>query len=610
MPPLVAPQIFHRLTIVAIALGLWAGLGGTSGLLHADLLEAETADEDLLGGASPPHPNNLDPEPADGQYKRIHQHALKRIVRGEVGGAIEYLRGIMKELPDDAESYFMLAVASAQTGETDQAEEFMNRAIELGTPPGRFIAGPRELLRPLHETQSHQQLLAEHLHLPVHGPMVGAVTDRSARIWVRTAVPTDVTVEFSETEDFQRPRTAGPERTTEDRDFTVVVHLEDLKPDTVYHYRVVIGEGQAGESRLLQTFVSPETSTKLRLAFGGGAGWVPPNERMWTTIRSFEPQALLLLGDNVYIDDPETPMIQRYCYYRRHSRPEWRSLVADTPVFAIWDDHDFGTDDSWGGPLVDVPDWKRHVWNVFKQNWVNPVYGDGKQNPGCWFDFTIGDIHFVMLDGRYYRTDAGRFGGDGVPQPSMLGPVQKQWLKDRLQSSEATFKVLVSPVPWDFRAKTGQPGLDTWLGYAEEREEIFSFIEDHQIEGVVLMSADRHRSDAWQIERPNGYDFFEFNSSRLTNQHQHETMDSAIFSYNAKQSFGLVTFDTTLDDPTVTYDVVTIDGEKVHSLHVQRSQLTFGAKGRQGRHAEEQQLRYVAPEARGNASGGDRQSDD
>ena len=54
----------------------------------------------------------------------------------------------------------------------------------------------------------------------------------------------------------------------------------------------------------------------------------------------------------------------------------------------------------------------------------------------------------------------------------------------------------------------------------------------------------------------------------------HGTMKNALFSYNAKQSFGRVTFDTTAADPQVTYDVRTIDGEDVHSLTVKRSQLS------------------------------------
>lgn len=61
------------------------------------------------------------------------------------------------------------------------------------------------------------------------------------------------------------------------------------------------------------------------------------------------------------------------------------------------------------------------------------------------------------------------------------------------------------------------------------------------------------------------------------NQHVHPRMDQkgAIFSYNQPQSFGLVTFDTTRDDPQVTYAVINIDGEKPHEITVKRSQLGY-----------------------------------
>ena len=87
------------------------------------------------------------------------------------------------------------------------------------------------------------------------------------------------------------------------------------------------------------------------------------------------------------------------------------------------------------------------------------------------------------------------------------------------------------------------------------------------------MSADRHRSDLWKIDRPGDYALYEFNSSRLTNQHVHKTMEAAIFSYNAKQSFGTVDFDTTAADPTVTYVIHTIDGEQVFQHSVKLSEL-------------------------------------
>jgi len=158
----------------------------------------------------------------------------------------------------------------------------------------------------------------------------------------------------------------------------------------------------------------------------------------------------------------------------------------------------------------------------------------------------------------------------------MLGPAQKAWLLQQLRQSRATFKVLASPVPWDFYTKG--KSRDTWNGFRDEREEIFGFLEENKIDGVVLISADRHRSDARRIDRLNGYPLYEFESSRLTNQHKHGLKPGAIFAYNKKQSFGLLSFDTTKADPTVTYEIISIDNEPIHSLTLPLSEISH-AKG-------------------------------
>jgi alkaline phosphatase D len=293
---------------------------------------------------------------------------------------------------------------------------------------------------------------------------------------------------------------------------------------------------------------------------------------MWNTIASRDLTAFLFLGDNVYIDHPTYRAVQRYCYYRRQSRPEYRRFVARTPIFAIWDDHDFTDNDGWGGPLIDEPAWKIPVWRTFQHNWANPYYGGGASQPGCWFDFSIGDVDFFMLDGRFYRMKGKRHGVN-VENPSMLGRAQKQWLFKTLRASKATFKVIASPVPWSLGAKPGVAGMDTWKGYKEERDEIFSFLHHHRIGGVILIAADRHRSDVWRIERENDYPLYEFESSRLTNIHTHGIMPGSIHGYNKTCSFGVLAFDTTRDDPRATYRIVTIDNEVVYTFVVRESLL-------------------------------------
>jgi alkaline phosphatase D len=395
--------------------------------------------------------------------------------------------------------------------------------------------------------------------------MVGCVTDTSARIWMRTAHESRVSVEAIRAGDPRSTISSQPVLTSADEDYSGIVEIAGLSPDTAYRYHVLADGKNVGPPASFQTYPKVGSSAQFAVAFGGGAGFVPEHERMWDTIASRGPLALLMLGDNVYIDDPAHLWTHQYCYYRRQSRPEWRRLVASTSVYAIYDDHDFGTNDCVPGPEIDTPPWKRAVWRVFRQNWTNPAYGGGQAQPGCWFDFCIGDVHFILIDGRYYRDLKGG---------SMLGPVQKAWLLKTLERSEATFKVLASDVPWSEGVKPGS--RDTWDGFPQEREEIFSFIERHKIAGVLLISADRHRSDIRSNRRPRGYDLYEFESSRLTNRHTHGIVKTPglIFGYNRKCSFGLLRFDTTIADPRVTLEIIDIDGQSVYSMDLALSQLS------------------------------------
>ncbi len=522
-----------------------------------------------LAGAKDPKPDLSFRK--ENQYKRVHQSSLRFILRGELEKTETFLNEFLSDHSDDAETLYMLGILKGQQGEIQAAESFMRQALAVGLPEGRLIAGPREMLKPLAETELLSALKEKYKRQIVHGPLVGNVTGTSASFWVRTSDEVDIEIVAADPRTHQlvsKSRRAARSRAQDD--YTTVASIDGLQPNTEYEYAVWI-DGHPRFHKGQQTFrtlARKGNPAKFSIAFGGGAGYVPENERMWDTIGTFDPHAVLLLGDNVYIDDPESVVMQQYTYHRRQSRPEWRKLAARSPVFTIWDDHDFGCNDCWGGPQIAKPFWKKDwVFPIFRQNWANPGYGGGDTQPGCWYKFHIGDVDFIMLDCRYYRTHPKK-----SPR-SMLGPVQLKWLKDQLTNSNGTFKVICSSVPWDFRTKGDSS--DTWNGYKKEHEEILGFIDRQKIEGVLLMSADRHRSDAWKISRSGGYDLYEFNSSRLTNQHIHATMEKkgAIFSFNKPQSFGLVTFDTVADDPEVTYEIVDIDGKKPHSITVKRSEL-------------------------------------
>ena len=506
------------------------------------------------------------------QYKLIARDAMAKIVDGNPDAAIRTSEAYLANHPKDLESLYVLAVAHAQKGDIEKSSSYVTKALDGGLPFARFQAGPRDLLKPLAESEGFRPLVARHGKKLLHGPLL-SVTDTAVRCWVRSAREVPVQVKVTRAGSGQPGSRAANGKTSSGRDYTTVLAVHGLASDTLYDYIVTVDGTNESRKGRFRTFPVQGKPAKFEIGFGGGAGYTPEHEHMWNTIASHNLTAFLFLGDNVYIDHPTRPAVQRYCYYRRQSRPEFRDFAAKTPVYAIWDDHDFTEDDGWGGPQIDEPAWKVPVWRTFRNNWVNPYYGGGPSQPGCWFDFAIADVDFFMLDGRYYRDKAARQGVE-TANPSMLGAAQKKWLFEKLWNSKATFKVIASPVPWSFGAKPGRAGMDTWKGFKEEREEIFSFLERNKIAGVILLSADRHRSDLWKIERPNSYPLYEFESSRLTNIHTHGIMPGSLFGYNEKCSFGVLAFDTTRDEPTVTYRIVNIDNEVIHTFVVRRSHLT------------------------------------
>lgn len=514
--------------------------------------------------------------PVDGyeqaQYKRRALQAMTMIDDGQHDKAIEHLHDQLEDIPGDPEFFYALAVAHGQKGNLDTAVNYTRQALDAGLPPSRFLAGPHSLMAPLAGTHAFRTLVyRRHDADYVHGPLLGAVTDTQVQVWVRTPNEASVQVVMQSNDGNETYRSAIVQAQA-DRDFTAVARVEGLTPGTRYTYRLHIDGREQPDRWTFRTFPEAGQAAAFELGFGACAGYTPWRERMWQRIASHDFPAFILLGDNVYIDRPERPAMQRYCYYRRQSRPEFRPLTAETSIAAIWDDHDFGDNDSEGGPDPFEPAWKRSAWRTFRNNWNNAAYGGGDEQPGVWHSWSIADVDVFMLDGRYYRT------GVDIDAPSMLGPVQKQWLFDQLQASTATFKLIASPVPFPDGAKPGEWDWrsDTWEGYPDEREEIFSFIADHQIDGVVLLAGDRHRADVWKIEREDSYDLYEFQNGRLTNIHTHDSVPGSLFSYNETCHFGRLRIDTTKSDPTITYDIISIDGEIVHSVTLRHSQLTTG----------------------------------
>lgn len=494
---------------------------------------------------------------------------LKLISEGKPEKAIEHAN----KQGADAEANFVKAVAFAKMKNVDSAMSNVIKSLDFGLSIDRY-QGPRVMLSPLYEIAEFNEFVNRKSKVLVHGPMTGHITSSTAKFWLRTKTSIDVQIILSKSEQFNNNILSEKVRTELQNDFAAKIDAIALSSSTKYYYKVIVGGVIQNQIFSFKTQPVEGNPSNISIAFGGGAAYIPWQEYMWNTLDSHELNTMLLLGDNVYIDYPKHPEIQRYCYHRRQSKPEFRKFSAGTSILSIWDDHDFGYNDQYGGKEIDFPIWKRPVYEIFRNQFANPYYGGGDENPGVWYDFKIADVDFFMLDCRYYREPSSADGN--IKNPQMLGKVQMDWLKEKLLASKGTFKVIASSVPWAYGAKAGLEGrFDTWRGYKKEREEIFNFLAKNKIEGVILLSADRHRSDLWKIERENGYPLFELESSKLVNTHTHDCMEDSerVLCYNEKCSFGKVIFNTKLEDPTATYEIWNIDNEKIDEYTLKLSEL-------------------------------------
>ena len=501
---------------------------------------------------------------------RQSREEFARIFSGETDKAIANMTAYLRKHSDDPESLFGLSVAYYSKNDEANGELYFIKALDSGIPIERFMAGPREELAPLYKTKIFRKLTRDKVIL--HGPLTGAVSCNLAKVWIRTF--NEKTFKVTVANDSLMMDVVGTftGNTHERDDFTGIALLTGLKPGTRYYYSINIDGYTPSDIATFTTFNNDGQPGVLKVAFGGGAAYNPSKEHIWSVIKNQNPDFFIGMGDNVYIDHPELPDVQRYCYYRRESSPFFRKMLQSLPYYSVWDDHEFGKNDSYGGADKFLPEWKTSVLKVFKENSLNPSYAGGESQPGTWYNFSAGDVDFFMLDTRYYRIPS--FANDTTENVNMLGQEQMEWLKEKLRESEADFKVIVSSVPWSDGAKDVMAGrFDTWRGYKTERQEIFNFLSQNHINGVILLSADRHRHDVWKHERGDDYPLYEFTSSNLTNIHYHELRKGALFGYNEKSGFGVLEFNTNAKQPYVVFKIVNIDNELIDQLRIYLHQL-------------------------------------
>jgi alkaline phosphatase D len=350
------------------------------------------------------------------------------------------------------------------------------------------------------------------------GPIVGATTSHGATFWVRAYGDADWAVRIWPKAEPEQARRIYAAALTHETDYVGVLEVAGLKPSTAYAYRVELGALGGGLSSLagrggeFRTLAPLGTHGKLRVVLGADIG-TQTKQPIFDQIRETDPDLLLLLGDNVYADliGVDFPSYAQ-AYVNGWQIRNLADLLANVPSLMIWDDHEIV--DNFAPGVSDRYAPARRAYELF----VNSRNPEPARAGALYYTFDAADVSFFVLDERSFRAPEDQPDG---PDKSLLGDEQKRALFAWLACSPARLKIIASSVTF---SDWGTTGNDSWAGYASEREEIFSYIEAHAIDNVLLVSGDQHWSALFRYQRPH-YRFYEFMPTPLSKPRRYARTD-------------------------------------------------------------------------------------
>ncbi|HLP18920.1 MAG TPA: alkaline phosphatase D family protein, partial [Chitinophagales bacterium] len=321
-------------------------------------------------------------------------------------------------------------------------------------------------------------------HLPVngqyitHGPVIGALTASSASVYIRTQQCGKVLMELSQTADLEKSFSVSG-ITDSLRDKTIILKLNNLKPDTRYYYRVLFEGREDTIKGNFRTF--PAEGAKGDYTFVTGSCQETPNMNVFYAIPRHEPYFMMHTGDFTYPDYQIKPDYSNnmdtvaLSYQRRYDEKVMKQMLYTVPIDYVYDDNDYVGGDGGRYNKNDMhsymqkgkvktefnsypfPDsWRRNVIKGYDQYF--PHYNLPDTSTGIFHSFKLGNAEFFVIDrcsnkvlpnAAAFKYDAkkNRWTYEPPPGYALFGKQQMDWLKRSLLESKADWKFIVSGGP-------------------------------------------------------------------------------------------------------------------------------------------------------------------
>ena len=350
------------------------------------------------------------------------------------------------------------------------------------------------------------------------GPWSGGVTPVSAIVKAKL-LREDFKARLlvSRNPQLSRPIYSRPDRSETNHYNIVTFQLEGLQPNTQYYYGLEIdGRLDPTKRGQFRTF-PPDGPASFQIAFAS-CGRTGSTRDVYDRIREHHPLFYMNMGDFHYQDiKTNSRALFRAAYDAVLASPQQADLYRHVPLVYMWDDHDYG------GNNANRKSTTHEAARLTYDEYVPHYRFAMLDNEAPIFQsFTVGRVKFILTDLRSDRDDPKK---KDDADKTILGPKQKEWLKQELLAANGRYPLIcwMSSVPWigeagkspyrrlstnrygfihhtnlvesaSTRTNRGRGGGDEdhWSVFSTERREIADFIKSNHIQGVCILHGDSH----------------------------------------------------------------------------------------------------------------------
>lgn len=215
-----------------------------------------------------------------------------------------------------------------------------------------------------------------------------------------------------------------------------------------------------------------------------------PNQPAWAEIQAQQPDALLLLGDNIYLDrdshsEPTALANElRDHYGRQLAQPQFAALLADLkqrakPVIAIYDDHDFLGNNRYGG------DNDLALCEAARKELIT-AFAPQQTGDDVFSVYKLGLVDLIVVDARFYRQSPRNSAND---RDAVLGARQWRWLEGVVAQSQAPYLMFASSTTLHTFAD------ESWEQYPAAFRRLVALLAGRR--GALAVTGDVHRNETY-----------------------------------------------------------------------------------------------------------------